>query len=93
MQILVRLETVNRDTKVKGWGNELVMDVRAKRLLDPDKNSNAYIADDGNSIVREFVVELDDYSDEDIKEYKAKLEKNVGVKFDEETNIPRKSKF
>ena len=37
MQVLVRLETVNRDTKVKGWGNELIMDVRAKRLLDPDK--------------------------------------------------------
>ena len=69
MQVLVRLETVNRDTKVKGWGNELIMDVRAKRLLDPDKKNNSYIADDGNSIVREFVVELDDYSDEDIKEY------------------------
>ena len=69
MQVLVRLETVNRGTKVKGWGNELIMDVRAKRLLDPDKNNNSYIADDGNSIVREFVVELDDYSDEDIKEF------------------------
>ena len=45
------------------------MDVKAKRLLNPDKRSNSYIADDGNSIVREFVVELDDYSDEDIKEY------------------------
>ena len=69
MEILIRLETVNRDTKVRGWGNELVMDVRARRVLDPNKKSNSYIADDGNSIVREFVVELDDYSDEDIKEY------------------------
>ncbi len=82
MQVLVRLETVNRDTKVKGWGNELIMDVRAKRLLDPDKNNNSYIADDGNSIVREFVVELDDYSDEDVKEYEAKHH-----------NTPRKPKF
>ena len=69
MEILIRLETVNRDTKVRGWGNELVMDVRARRVLDPNKKSNSYIADDGSSIVREFVVELDDYSDEDIKEY------------------------
>ena len=69
MEILIRLETVNRDTKVRGWGNELVMDGRARRVLDPNKKSNSYIADDGNAIVREFVVELDDYSDEDIKEY------------------------
>ena len=69
MEILIRLETVNRDTKVRGWGNELVMDVRARRVLDPNKKTNSYIADDGNSIVREFVVELDDYSDEEIKEY------------------------
>ena len=82
MQVLLRLETVNRDTKVKGWGNELIMDVRAKRLLDPDKNSNSYIADDGNSIVREFGVELDDYSDEDVQEYEAKHH-----------NTPRKRKF
>ena len=82
MQVLVRLETVNRGTKVKGWGNELIMDVRAKRLLDPDKNNNSYIADDGNSIEREFVVELDDYSDEDVKEYEAKHH-----------NTPRKPKL
>ena len=69
MEILVRLETVNRDTKVKGWGNELVMDVKAKRILDPNKKSNSYITDDGNSIVREFVIELEDYSNEDIKEF------------------------
>ena len=93
MEILVSLTTVNRDTKVKGWGNELVMDVKARRLLNSKKTSNAHLADDGSTIVREFVVELDDYSDDDIREYKAKLEKNVGVKFDEETNIPRKSKF
>ena len=71
MEILVRIETIKSRIlpKVKGHGNELVMDVKAKRLLNPDKRSNSYIADDGNSIVREFVVELDDYSDEDIKEY------------------------
>ena len=69
MEILVRIETIKSRIlpKVKGHGNELVMDVKAKRLLNPDKRSNSYIADDGNSIVREFVVELDDYSDEDIK--------------------------
>ena len=71
MEILVRIETIKSRIlpKVKGHGNELVMDVKAKRLLNPDKRSNSYIADEGNSIVREFVVELDDYSDEDIKEY------------------------
>ena len=71
MEILVRIETIKSRIlpKVKGHGNELVMDVKAKRLLNPDKRSNSYIADDGNSIVREFVVELDDYSDEDIKEH------------------------
>ena len=41
MEILVRLETVNRDTKVKGWGNELIMDVSAMRVLDPNKKSNS----------------------------------------------------
>jgi len=71
MQILVRLETARLNKHSAG---ELVMDVKAKRLLDPDKNSNAYIAVDGNSIVREFVVELDDYSDEDVKEYEARVQ-------------------
>ena len=76
MEILVSLTTVNRDTKVKGWGNELVMDVKARRLLNSKKTSNAHLADDGSTIVREFVVELDDYSDEDIKEFEDKMRRS-----------------
>ena len=70
MEILVRIETVKSRIlpKIKGHGNELVMDVKARRLLDPIPKGSR-IADDGNSIVREFVIELDDYSDEDIKEF------------------------
>ena len=44
------------------------MDVKAKRILNPT-SKGSHITDDGNSIVREFVIELDDYSDEDIKEF------------------------
>ena len=76
MEILVSLTTVNRDTKVKGWGNELVMDVKARRLLNSKKTSNAHLADDGSTIVREFVVELDDYSDEDVKEFEDKMRRS-----------------
>ena len=70
MEILVRIETVKSRIlpKIKGHGNELVMDVKAKRLLNPT-SKGSHITDDGNSIVREFVIELDDYSDEDIKEF------------------------
>ena len=76
MEILVSLTTVNRDTKVKGWGNELVMDVKARRLLDSKKTSNAHLADDGSTIIREFVIELDDYSDEDVKEFEDKMRRS-----------------
>ena len=48
---------------------EIVREVNARRLLNGNRKNNAYIAEDGECIVREFVVELDDYSDEDIKEY------------------------
>ena len=70
MEILVRIETVKSRIlpKIKGHGNELVMDVKARRLLDPIPKGS-YIADDGNKIVREFVIELEDSSNEDIKEF------------------------
>ena len=78
MEILVTLKT---DTQ--GLGTEIVMDVRARRLLNENKSNKSYYAVDGrNTIVREFVIELDDYSDEDVKEYEAKHH-----------NTPRKPKF
>ena len=66
MEILVRLETARLNKHSAG---EIVMDVKARRLLNPDKKGNSYITVGDNSIVREFVIELDDYSDEDIKEF------------------------
>ena len=73
MEILVRLETARLNKHSAG---ELVMDVKAKRILDPDIKSNSYIAVDGDSIVREFVVELDDYSDEEVKEFEDKMRRS-----------------
>ena len=65
---MVTLTTSKNKSRDKSVTGEYVRDVTARRLLEP-KNGNMYLADDGNSIVREFVVELDDYSDEDIKEH------------------------
>ena len=64
---MIRLETI-RD-EFPGGVNNLITDVRARRILDPDKKSNVHIKEDGRTLIREFVVELEDYSDEDIKEY------------------------
>ena len=80
MEILVQINTL-RD-EFPGGVNNLITEVKARRILDPDKKNNVHIEEDGRTLVREFVVELDDYSDDDIKEYEAKHH-----------NTPRKPKF
>lgn len=67
MEILVELTTIKTPHGYKT--GEIVREVKARRLLNGNKKNNAYIAKDGECIVREFVVELDDYSDEDVKEH------------------------
>ena len=79
MEIKITLTTSKCVTHTSG---EIVREVKARRLLNGDKKDNTYLADDGECIVREFVVELEDYSDEDVKEYEAKHH-----------NTPRKPKF
>ena len=80
MEILVQINTL-RD-EFPGGVNNLITEVKARRILDPNKKSNVHIDEDGRTLVREFVIELDDYSDEDVKEYEAKHH-----------NTPRKPKF
>ena len=70
---MITLTTSKNKGGAKCKSGEYVRDVTARRLLNYHKEmGNMYLADDGECIVREFVVELDDFSDEDVKEYEAK---------------------
>ena len=53
MEIKITLTTSKCVTHTSG---EIVREVKARRLLNGDKKDNTYLADDGECIVREFVV-------------------------------------
>ena len=81
MEIIVE---VTSERKTKGGRNphDEVIEVNARRLLDWRKSGkgvrlgdNHYVGDK-KIIVREFVVELQDYSDQDVTDYKKILEDN-----------------
>ena len=64
MEILVQIKSLRNSVH-----HEVITGIKARRMLNGKKSNNSFLGDDGSSIVREFIVELDDYSDEDIKEY------------------------
>ena len=45
-------------------------------MLNGKKSNNSFLGDDGSTIIREFVIELDDYSDEDVKEFEDKMRRS-----------------
>jgi len=61
------------------WENDEVAEVNARRLLDWRKNKTAkktgrvledkFIGENKRIIVREFIVDVDDYTDDDIVQY------------------------